>query len=301
MKISAVSAWWIAAAAVAVVYALAELPRVTVAVPQLRRQVPDWWRSFFTPPLFDFQRRFRSAGETAAEVDFLERHLGLSPGDRVLDVPCGDGRTAVELAGRGYRAVGVDVAAAVLGMARRRAAGAGVEAEWRQGDMRQPADLGPAESFQGACNLGNSFGYFGDEGDRQALAAVFAALAPGGGFVLESRLVAETVLPLHGGRDWRAFGGDFVLMEEEYDPVRGELTVAYTLIHEGRPETRRARYRVYSCRELLGLFESVGFTGMEIYGSLDDDPYRVADEVLWLVAHKPAGSAAGTNPPGRSL
>lgn len=262
---------------------------------------PDWWRSFFTPPLFDFQRRFRSAGETAAEVDFLERHLGLSPGDRVLDVPCGDGRTAAELARRGYSAVGVDIAPEVLGMARRSAAEAGVEVEWRQGDMRRSADLGPEGAFQGAGNLGNSFGYFGEEGDRRALEAVFAALAPGGGFVLESRLVAETVLPLAGGRDWRAFGGDYVLMEEEYDPVRGELTVAYTLIHEGRPETRRARYRIYSCRELLGLFEAAGFTGAELYGSLDDDPYRVGDEVLWLVAHKPAGSAAGTNPAGRSF
>ena len=40
-----------ALAAVAVVYSLGELPRVTAAVPQLRRQVPDWWRSFFSWPI----------------------------------------------------------------------------------------------------------------------------------------------------------------------------------------------------------------------------------------------------------
>jgi hypothetical protein len=34
----------------AVVYALGELPRVTATVPQLRRQVPDWWREFFSWP-----------------------------------------------------------------------------------------------------------------------------------------------------------------------------------------------------------------------------------------------------------
>jgi hypothetical protein len=34
---------------VAGVYALSELPRVHVPVPQLRRQVPDWWRGFFGP------------------------------------------------------------------------------------------------------------------------------------------------------------------------------------------------------------------------------------------------------------
>ncbi|HSL10228.1 MAG TPA: MauE/DoxX family redox-associated membrane protein [Actinomycetota bacterium] len=41
-------------ALVAVVYALAELPRVTVAVPQLQRQVPDWWRTYFGPSVASF-------------------------------------------------------------------------------------------------------------------------------------------------------------------------------------------------------------------------------------------------------
>jgi len=41
----------VALAAVAVVYAVGELPRVTATVPQLRRQVPDWWRGFFSWPI----------------------------------------------------------------------------------------------------------------------------------------------------------------------------------------------------------------------------------------------------------
>src|SRR4029450_7513290 len=41
----------IALAAVAILYALAELPRVSLVVPQLRRQVPDWWREEFGWPV----------------------------------------------------------------------------------------------------------------------------------------------------------------------------------------------------------------------------------------------------------
>ena len=41
----------VALAMLAVVYAIGELPRVTAAVPQLRRQVPDWWRGFFSWPI----------------------------------------------------------------------------------------------------------------------------------------------------------------------------------------------------------------------------------------------------------
>jgi hypothetical protein len=39
----------VAIAVVAIVYALGELPRTSVAIPQLRRQVPDWWRTYFGP------------------------------------------------------------------------------------------------------------------------------------------------------------------------------------------------------------------------------------------------------------
>jgi hypothetical protein len=44
----------VAVGVVALVYALGELPKLTVAVPQLRRQVPDWWRTYFGPSVASF-------------------------------------------------------------------------------------------------------------------------------------------------------------------------------------------------------------------------------------------------------
>jgi hypothetical protein len=44
----------VAVAAVAALYALGTLPRLSVPVPQLRRQVPDWWRTFFSPSVTAF-------------------------------------------------------------------------------------------------------------------------------------------------------------------------------------------------------------------------------------------------------
>lgn len=44
----------VALAAAAAVYALGELPRMSATVPQLRRQVPDWWREFFSWPVAAF-------------------------------------------------------------------------------------------------------------------------------------------------------------------------------------------------------------------------------------------------------
>lgn len=38
-------------AAVAALYALREAAGLPLPLPQLRRQVPEWWRSFFSPPI----------------------------------------------------------------------------------------------------------------------------------------------------------------------------------------------------------------------------------------------------------
>ena len=49
----------------------------------------------------------------AAEADFIEKHLQVSHGAKLLDVPCGNGRLAIELARRGYQLTGIDIAEGV--------------------------------------------------------------------------------------------------------------------------------------------------------------------------------------------
>jgi 2-polyprenyl-3-methyl-5-hydroxy-6-metoxy-1,4-benzoquinol methylase len=64
-------------------------------------------------------------------VDRIEALLGLvSPLD-VLDVGCGTGRHAIEMARRGYRVVGIGVAKRYLGQAREAARKAGAAVDFR--------------------------------------------------------------------------------------------------------------------------------------------------------------------------
>jgi SAM-dependent methyltransferase len=53
--------------------------------------------------------RYSFTKGTVQEVDFLVRDLGLEPGMRVLDVGCGPGRHAYELARRGMVVHGIDI------------------------------------------------------------------------------------------------------------------------------------------------------------------------------------------------
>src|SRR5690242_3987552 len=63
-----------------------------------------------------------------AEVD------GLAPG-RALDLACGEGRNAVWLADRGWRATGVDFSRVALEKAQRLAEAHGLVVEWVEADL----------------------------------------------------------------------------------------------------------------------------------------------------------------------
>jgi SAM-dependent methyltransferase len=71
----------------------------------------------------------------------LAPHLRVAPGTEVLDLGCGVGRWSRQLARRGARVVGVDLAPSMIDEARKRTAGAALEADYRVGDLRT-LDLG---------------------------------------------------------------------------------------------------------------------------------------------------------------
>jgi len=70
---------------------------------------------------------------TVSEVDALVDALGLVPGQRILDVGCGPGRHAHELARRGLEVVGIDISESFVALAREGAPGG---ASFVHGDAR---------------------------------------------------------------------------------------------------------------------------------------------------------------------
>lgn len=127
----------------------------------------------------------------AAEADRFDRVVArydapflaaaaLRADDRVLDVGCGTGRTTRDAARRAGSALGVDLSAAMLEVARRRAADEGLaNVRFEQADA-QVADFPPAGSDVAISRTGAMF--FADP--VAALANVGRALVPGGRLVL---------------------------------------------------------------------------------------------------------------------
>src|SRR2546428_4949162 len=100
------------------------------------RPMTDWWGEMFEGAWQGVQLSTWWEEGTVEDVDRIESALELAPGSRVLDVPCGAGRVALELAARGHQVTGVDVTAAFLSEAERRAVERELSIRWEQRDMR---------------------------------------------------------------------------------------------------------------------------------------------------------------------
>lgn len=126
--------------------------------------------------------RYSFTKGTVREVDAVVELLGLAPGKRVLDVGCGPGRHAHELARRGIEVHGVDVSATFIDLARRDSPDG---ATFEVMDAREMPFAGEFDAV--ICLCQGAFGLMRANGDDEAvLAGIARALRPGGGVVLSA-------------------------------------------------------------------------------------------------------------------
>lgn len=242
----------------------------------------EWWNDFFSGLVVEFWRAAMTPETTRAESGFLAERLGLVPGSRVLDVPCGDGRLALSLAERGCRVTGVDISEGFLEAGAEQAKKRDLDVAWRRSDMR---DLPWREEFEAAYCAGSSFGYLDDAGNAEFLAAVARTLKPGGRFFIDCK-AAESILPSFRESYEMTVGDIRFASVNSYDPATGTLENRYTIARGERVEEKRALTRIYTASEILRLLSEAGFGSFETYGSVEGEPFRLGSARLFVVAAK---------------
>ena len=94
-----------------------------------------WYEELFNNYAEKYENEVFTQG-TQGEVDFIESEINHDKNCRILDVGCGTGRHAIELAKRGYSVTGVDLSLNMLKKAREKAFSAGVHVNFQLGDAR---------------------------------------------------------------------------------------------------------------------------------------------------------------------
>jgi 2-polyprenyl-3-methyl-5-hydroxy-6-metoxy-1,4-benzoquinol methylase len=240
-----------------------------------------WYESFFGCLALDFWRAAVPPELTVQEVQFLEQALEVQTPARLLDLPCGLGRHALGLAARGHRVTGFDLSAEAIRSARAEAQAQGLDVRFDQGDMRAPVPGGP---YDGACCLGNSFGYLLHEETEQFVRNVHAAVRPGGRWVIDTGITAESLFPhLLPERTVEA-GGVRYQVQSTFRPLIGRLEQATVLSRGSEHQESEVSYAVYTLAELRRVLEAGGWTVLHAFGGLDRRPFALGDRRLLLVA-----------------
>jgi glycine/sarcosine N-methyltransferase len=245
----------------------------------------------------DYDRFVNWESRLAYEMPFIEGALREANARQVLDVACGTGMHAIELARRGYKVVGTDLSALMIEQARENAAAAEVEARFVVagfGELAEKLDLSPVLSevegmveerdglFDAVLCLGNSLPHaLGAEDLDNALVDFAAVLRPGGLLLVQNRNF-DAVLACRerfmgpeahreGDREW--------LFVRFYD-FNSDNTLTFNMLilrrdAEGKwsQQVEATELHPITHSELIASLIVAGFTNIVCYGDMQGSPF----------------------------
>jgi SAM-dependent methyltransferase len=246
-----------------------------------------WYESFFGRDYLDAYGYQFTPQRAESEAGFAIRALSLEPGERVLDLCCGQGRHAVLLAKHGCLVTGLDLSAEYLDLAQAAARQAGVTLTTVCADMREV----PLEGrFDAVVNMFSSFGYLESEAeDAKVLDAIARALKPGARVLLDllnrDWVVAnyETEASHHGA------DGSLYLEHRYFDLETSRNHVSFTVVAPdgSRREIDGHHIRLYTLREMRGALAAAGLAYEGVYGGYEDETYGIDTRRMIIVARRP--------------
>ncbi len=220
---------------------------------------------------------------TLHEVDFLLDELSLAAAGSVLDVGCGTGRHAIELARRGYAVTGLDLSSAMLARAAAKAQAASVQVEWVRADATRFSL--PNRYDAAICLCEGSFGLLGQADDPIAqplsiLCNISRSLKPQAR-VMATVLSASRMLRAHADEDVAAGRFDPLALVESAACPPGEGLPAMAV-----------RERGFVGTELRMLFRLAGLSVVNMWGgtagSWGRRPLALDEYEIMVVAGKVA-------------
>ena len=240
--------------------ALAPPPMTDTAA--TRKKTRPWWEELFNDDYIRTMAKVTDA-QIGKEVNFIEESLGCEAGAMILDLACGTGRHAVELAARGYQVVGFDLSLAMLARASDEAQDRKQKINFVQGDMRE---MTFEETFDGVYSWNTSFGFFDEEKNGAVIARVHKALKKGGQFLLDV-VNRDYIVRQAPSLAWFEGDGCICMDEMTIDFITSRMKVKRTLMmDDGRTKEIEYSVRIYALHELGKMLHDNGFRVAEVSG-----------------------------------
>jgi SAM-dependent methyltransferase len=273
--------------AVVIIVSYLFLETVKQIILQMQNNIPDnWYENFFQGLTCEIWENAIPPAVTKAEVDFLETELNLQPGQNILDIPCGYGRHAVEFARRGYAVTAIDISETFMKTLQQQIAADNLNINPVTGNILK---IELDEKFSGAVCLGNSFGYFDIEHMQLFIQKVAASLNKGAKFIINSGMVAESILPnLPNYAKNKLYNIGDITMEVTNVYHTNESYLVSNLLYtkENKQEQTAFKHYVFTLGEITRLLATHGLSVVATYNSIAKDVYNAGDQQVYIVAEK---------------
>jgi 2-polyprenyl-3-methyl-5-hydroxy-6-metoxy-1,4-benzoquinol methylase len=238
--------------------------RAEKGLPMSETHKKQWYEELFTGYAEAYDRESFTRG-TLGEVDFLEEELSHDRTKKILDIGCGTGRHAIELARRGYQVTGIDLSESQLARAREKALRAGVEVEFLSQDARalrldHRYDL-VMMICEGAFPLMET-----DEMNFAILENAARSLTEGGKLILTT---LNALYPLyHSVKDFLDAGkAEMETCELSFDLMSfREKATARVVDDHGKEKILETNERYYTPSEMAWYLKQLKFRQVDIYG-----------------------------------
>jgi len=239
----------------------------------------DWFKSWFGSLYYNILYEKHDDLEAQAFVENLINYLQPLPNSRMLDIACGTGRFATQLAEYGYDVTGIDISQASIEKAKT------MEHENLQffvHDMRFPFYI---NYFNYAFNFFTSFGYFEHNRDHLMAAKSFAAgLTKEGILVIDYLNKEKVLLNLVPEETIEREGYEFHIkrvFQRNHIYKNIEFTDA-----EGQKRNYRESVAAFSLADFIQMFKIAGLSLIGIFGDYKLNTYHPMDSPRMIMVFK---------------
>lgn len=243
----------------------------------------NWYESFFNGIAIQFWQKAITPGYTRSEINFIKNVTSLPDHSNILDAPCGFGRHSLALANEGHSVTAIDISEEYIHFLSEQAKQMQLDLKAVRTDILH---YNVEDKFDVALCLGNSFNYFSIEKMKSFISTIFHSLRDGCYFIINTSVLAESILPSLKERNWMQIDDILYMNENIYHADESVLQTNYQFLQNGNTESKTAWHFVYTLAEVKRMLIDAGFEGVNVYSDVALQKYKLGDRQAYLVVEK---------------
>ncbi len=256
----------------------------------MKKKNSEWYKTWFNSSDYLDLYRHRNSADAEKIVRLISRNIKLSPGIKVLDAACGNGRHSILFAKKGCDVLGIDLSEYLISQAKLK-----LKNEYSRFrnhlkfEIRDMRKINRKGEFDLAVNLFSSFGYFdNDRNNLRVIKSISDSLKKGGCFFFDfmnKNYTQKKLVPF----DIKNRKDSFVLQTRHI--VNGFIEKDILIMKTSRKKFNIKHFtekvRLYSLTDFKQMFSKYALEIIKLFGDYTGKAYNKNNsERLIILARK---------------